>query len=140
MRWVDRCPDQQNHYRWSALETQKWKQSYPGLDITAGVFPFFRRDGADATGAGVGGFSSGSATFCRFGRLEEEDGFGGSACSTGLGSRAETLRFLPVAGVRVAGVGGGAGTAGTEEPADSEELAACLAAARVILLLGGMSI
>ncbi len=67
---------------------------YPGLDITAGVFPFLRRDGAAAGGAeGAGGVISASATFCRFRRLAD-DVFAGSGSGAGLSSRAGALRFL----------------------------------------------
>jgi len=69
--------------------------------------------------------------------LDDGDAFAGSIGGIGLVSVAEALRFLPVAGVRVEEAGGGAWV---DEAVDSDELAACLAAARVILLLGGMSI
>jgi hypothetical protein len=103
--------------------------TYPGLDITAGFFPFLRRDEATAAGAGGGRGGSGSAIFWRLGRREDE-GFAGSGSCAGLGSRTGALRFLDVAGVRVdeAVVVGP-----TEAPDDSEELAACLAEALVIL-------
>jgi hypothetical protein len=109
--------------------------SYPGLDITAGFFPFLRRTGTDAAGAGGGGggcWISGSATRCRLGR-RVDDVLAGSGSAAGLGSRA--LRFF----AEVARVEGpGEGTTGGFVGA-SEELAACLAAALVVLLLGGMS-
>jgi len=103
--------------------------TYPGLDITAGVLPFatFRRVGAAAEG-GVG--CSGSATFCRF--VRRGGAFAGSGWGTGLGSRGGALRFRDAGGGRE---DGGAEAAGTpaEVPEDSEEEAACLADARVIL-------
>lgn len=90
---------------------------------------------------GSGGGISGSATFCRLGRLEDET-LDSSGSRAGLGSRAGNLRFFDGAGVRLAIAGVDAGAETEEAPAevvDSEELAACLAAARVILLEGGMS-
>lgn len=106
--------------------------TYPGLDITAGVFPFLLREGATAARGGGGGGSSDSEIFCRLGRLEAED-FAVSGSGAGLGSRAVALRFLD----------GGAGRvdeaddiAPAELFGDSEEPAACLAAALVILLEG----
>ena len=60
----------------------------------------------------------------------EDEGFAGSGSGAGLGSRAGALRFLDAAGGRddeaVAVVP-------TEAPDNSEELAACLADALVIL-------
>jgi hypothetical protein len=61
-------------------------------------------------------------------RLEE--GFAGSRSGAGLGSRAGAFRFLDGAGGRVDEA---AEEAPVEIPDGSEELAACLAAARVIL-------
>jgi len=94
-------------------------------------FEFLLRAGA-TTGAGGGG--SDSVTFWRFVRLR--GAFAGSGSGGGLGSRAGALRFLDAGGGRV----DEAAAAGTpaEAPDDSEELAACLADARVIL--GDMSI
>jgi hypothetical protein len=102
--------------------------TYPGLDITAGVLPFEVLLRAGATG-GVRGGCSGSVTFCRFVRLS--GAFAGSGSGGGLGSRAGALRFRDAGGGRV----DEAAAAGTpaEAPDDSEELAACLADARVIL-------
>lgn len=79
-------------------------------------------------GAGEGG--SGSVTFCRFVRLD--GGFAGSGSGTGLGSRACALRFRDAGGGRVDEAAAVAGIP-AEAPEDSEELAACLADARVIL-------
>lgn len=110
--------------------------TYPGLDITAGVFPFFLREKGPAGGAGVSWSGSVSCTFWRLERLEEVD-FAGSESAVGL-VFAGAFRFLVDPGVRVGG-------AGVEAAADvlgdvSEESAACLAAAAlVILLLRGMS-
>jgi len=115
---------------------------YPGLDITAGVFPFFRRGGATAWGAAGGGGAvsvSVAVTFCRFVRLAE-DGFAGSTSGAGETSRAGALRFLVDGGGGGCRVDEAAEEAPIEAAGDSEELAACLAAALVILLLGGMSI
>lgn len=116
---------------------------YPGLDITAGVFPFFRRCGATAWEAAGGGAVSVAVavavTFCRFVRLAEE-GFAGSTSGAGETSRAGALRFLVDGGGGGCRVDEAAEEAPTEAAGDSEELAACLAAALVILLLGGMSI
>jgi hypothetical protein len=71
--------------------------TYPGLDITAGFFPFLRRDDAIAAGAGGGAGGSGSVIFWRLGRREDE-GFARSGSGAGLGSRAGALRFLEGAG------------------------------------------
>jgi hypothetical protein len=104
--------------------------TYPGLDITAGVLPFFRRDTAMGAGGGRGG--SASATFCRLGR--RADGvFAGSDAGGGLGSRAGALRFLGGAGARVGGAV--AGTAAELPGDDSEELAALVDA---LVTLGDM--
>ena len=67
--------------------------------------------------------------FWRLGRREDED-FAGSVSGAGLGSRAGALRFLEGAGARVDEV---VAVVPTEAPDDSEELAACLADALVIL-------
>jgi hypothetical protein len=72
---------------------------------------------------------SGSAIFWRLGRREDED-FAGSVSGAGLGSRAGALRFLEGAGARVDEA---VAVVPTEAPDDSEELAACLADALVIL-------
>lgn len=72
---------------------------------------------------------SGSATFCRLGRLAD-DAFGWSGSEAGLGSRTAAFRFRD-------GVGrvdeAAAGAVGAELPEVSEEAAACLADRRVIL-------
>jgi hypothetical protein len=103
--------------------------TYPGLDITAGVLPFaaFRRVGAAADG---GEGCSGSVTFCRFARLG--GAFAGSGWGAGLGSRGGALRFRDAGCGREDGAADAAGTP-AEGPEDSEEEAACLADARVIL-------
>ena len=103
--------------------------TYPGLDITAGFFPFLRRGGATAAGAGGGWRNSDSATFWRLGRRADE-GFADSGSGAGLRSRGKALRFLEGAGPRV---DEGVAVVPTEAPDDSEELAACLADALVIL-------
>jgi hypothetical protein len=75
------------------------------------------------------------------GRLEDE-ALDGSGSGAGLGSRAGALRFLDGARARLVEEGVDVGAEAEEAPAevvDSDELAACLAAARVILLEGGMS-
>lgn len=103
--------------------------TYPGLDITAGVLPFpaFRRVEAAADG---GGGCSGSVTFCRFARLG--GAFAGSGWGAGLGSRGGALRFRDAGCGREDGAADAAGTP-AEAPEDSDEEAACLADARVIL-------
>lgn len=60
----------------------------------------------------------------------EVEGFAGSGSGAGLGSRAGALRFLEDAGARVDEA---VAVVPTEAPDDSEELAACLADALVIL-------
>jgi hypothetical protein len=115
------------HYQHAQLRNEML--TYPGLDITAGFFPFLRRDEATAAGAGGGKGGSGSAIFWRLARREAE-GFAGSGSGAGLGSRAGALRFLDGTEDRVdEAVAAGP----TEAPDDSEELAACLADALVIL-------
>ena len=99
--------------------------TYPGLDITAGVFPFLRR-GASAGGTeGTSGCDGASLSviFCRLVRRVDDvftgtDGGGGG----GLGSLAGgALRFRDGAAARARLADGdtAVGTAG-----DSEELAA----------------
>jgi hypothetical protein len=123
--------------------------SYPGLDITAGCLPFLvRRAGTAAAAAGAGGGGgrgcvSGSAIFCRLRRAAVA--FAGSRSAGGLDSRA--FRFFAEVVARVDGPGGGRrvevevglGVEFEWGEASAELLAACLAAARVVLLLGGMS-
>jgi hypothetical protein len=106
-------------------------KTYPGLDITAGVFPFvpLRRDGAAAD---IGSGGSLSDNFWRFVRLGETT-FTASGSGAGLGSRGGTLRFRDDVCDRV-----GTGVAADpkeepEEPEGSDELAARLVEARVIL-------
>lgn len=60
----------------------------------------------------------------------EVEGFAGSGSGSGLGSRGGALRFLEGAGGRVDEA---VVVVPTEAPDDSEELAACLADALVIL-------
>ena len=103
--------------------------TYPGLDITAGFFPFRWRGGATVAGAGGGRIDSGSAIFWRLGRRADEC-FADSGSGAGLASRAKALRFLEGAWGRV---DEGVAVVPTEAPDDSEELAACLADALVIL-------
>jgi hypothetical protein len=91
--------------------------------------PFLRRDGNTAVGVGSGAEGSGSVIFWRLGRREDE-GFADSGSGAGLGSRAGALRFLEGAGARVDEA---VAVGPTEAPDDSEELAACLADALVIL-------
>lgn len=95
--------------------------TYPGLDMPAGVLPFFRRD--EAVGGGGGGKdAAGSETRGRFGRRVDAV-FAGSCAGSGLVSCAGALRF------REEGVGRGgagvvvavAGAAVAED--DSEEFA-----------------
>jgi hypothetical protein len=102
--------------------------TYPGLDITAGVFPFFLRLGATCAGGG----RSGSETFCLLGRLADE-AFVGSGSGSGLGSRAGAFRFRDDGGGRIDEAATGPAVVADEPDGDSEELAACLADARVIL-------
>lgn len=61
------------------------------------------------------------------------DGFAGSDSGGGLDSRAVALRFRDAGGGRVDKAAAAAAGTSTEAPEDSEELAACLADARVIL-------
>ena len=102
--------------------------THPGLDITAGVLPFFRRLGA--TGAGAGGSES-VDIFCRLVRLVDGN-LVGSGSGSGLASRAGAFR-LREGGGRVEGVVEGIEAAELPDTESSEEDAACLADARVIL-------
>jgi hypothetical protein len=107
--------------------------TYPGLDITAGVFPFFGRIGA-------GGGGTGSETFCLLGRLVDVAFTGsGSGSGSGLSSRAGALRFREDGGGGGRGVDDEAATgpvAIADEPDEGSEAAACRAAERVILFEG----
>ncbi len=91
--------------------------------------PFLRRDEATAAVARGAGGASSSAIFWRLGRREAE-GFDCSGSGAGLGSRAGTFRFFEVPEVRVEEV---VAVGPTEAVDGSEELAACLADALVIL-------
>jgi hypothetical protein len=124
----------QNHYKPSVSSPRHHRSSAytnPGLDITAGVFPFFLREGAIAVGRGGAEGVSIFSVFWRFVRREEE-GFAGSAPGSGLGSRAGAFRFLDGARVRV----DKAVEAPTEALGDSAEASARLAADLVILSEG----
>lgn len=111
------------------LSSVKIYRPYPGLDIAAGALPFFRRL-VDA-GAGVGVGSSGSVTFCRFARLEDELFIGSASVGDGSGSRVGALRFRDEVEGRTGGAG--VGTMGLAALDASEKFAACRAEARVIL-------
>lgn len=66
------------------------------------------------------------------GRLVDA-GLAGSASGSGLGSRAGAFRFREEGGGRVDEAATGSATVAEEPDDGSEELAACLAAERVIL-------
>ena len=108
--------------------------THPGLDITAGVFPFvlFRRGTAATADAGGAGGGSESDIFCRFVRLAEVV-FAISGSGAGLGSRGGTLRFRDDACDRADAEVAADPKEEPEEPDTSEELAARRVDARVIL-------
>jgi hypothetical protein len=98
-------------------------RTYPGLDITAGVLPFFRR----VEGAGVEIDSE--DVFCRLLRLVEVIAFVDSVSGSGLASRAGAFRFRD--GGRVDRSGDAIEVA--DVPGDVSEDPTCLADARVTL-------
>jgi hypothetical protein len=110
----------------SATERESMKMlTYLGLDITACILPFFPRLEAD-------GRRSGSDTFCLFVRLVGA-AFAGSGSRSGLVSRAGAFRFRDEGGGWLDEAATGPAAVADEPDDDSEELAACLAAERVIL-------
>jgi hypothetical protein len=93
--------------------------TYPGLDITAEIFPFLRRVG----GAGVGGMGADSKdTFCRLLRLED-GAIVGSDAGTGLASRTGAFRFRDEGRVDSSGDG----IEAADVPGEGSEDPACLA-------------
>ena len=101
---------------------------YPGLDITAGVLPFFGRFGATCAGAG----GSGADTLCLLVRRDDEV-FAGSGSGSGDGAGA--LRFREEVGGREDEAATGAAGAAEEPDMVSDGLATFLAAALLVILL-----